>query len=77
MHARVLQPDISFEGLAYDQAKFASLMQIDRTAALREIDDQKNLFERFGDRTPAALLKQQGEVRKRVESAAEVWNPAV
>ena len=69
--------DMKWEGLAYDQAKFASLMQIDRTAALREIDDQKNLFERFGDRTPAALLKQQGEVRKRVENAAEVWNPAV
>ncbi|MGE3334974.1 MAG: phosphoenolpyruvate carboxykinase (GTP) [Rhodospirillaceae bacterium] len=68
--------DLRWEGLAFDQSKFKSLMQIDRTAALREIDDQKSLFDRFGPRTPAVLIKQQGEVRKRVESAAEVWNAA-
>ncbi len=68
--------DLKWEGLAFDQAKFKSLMQIDRTAALREIDDQKSLFDRFGPRTPAVLLKQQGEVRKRVENAAETWNAA-
>jgi phosphoenolpyruvate carboxykinase (GTP) len=68
--------DLKWEGLNFDQSKFKSLMQIDRTAALREIDDQKSLFDRFGPRTPAVLIKQQGEVRKRVESAAEVWNAA-
>jgi phosphoenolpyruvate carboxykinase (GTP) len=69
--------DIKWDGLAYDKATFQSLMQIDRTQALREIDDQKSLFDRFGSRTPATLIKQQDEVRKRVESAAEIWNPAV
>ncbi len=68
--------DLKWEGLAFDQSKFKSLMQIDRTAALREIDDQKSLFDRFGPRTPAVLIKQQSEVRKRVESAAEIWNAA-
>jgi phosphoenolpyruvate carboxykinase (GTP) len=68
--------DLKWEGLAFDQSKFKSLMQIDRTAALREIDDQKSLFERFGPRTPAVLIKQQGEVRKRVESASEIWHAA-
>jgi phosphoenolpyruvate carboxykinase (GTP) len=64
--------DIKWDGLAYDRAKFQSLMQIDRTQALREIDDQTSLFDRFGSRTPAALIRQQGEIRKRLES----WNPA-
>ncbi|MCA0201662.1 MAG: phosphoenolpyruvate carboxykinase (GTP) [Proteobacteria bacterium] len=68
--------DLKWEGLAFDQSKFKSLMQIDRTAALREIDDQKSLFDRFGPRTPAVLLTQQGEVRKRVEKAAEIWHAA-
>ena len=68
--------DIKWDGLNYDKAKFQTLMQIDRTQALREIDDQKSLFDRFGARTPAMLIKQQGEVRKRVAGAAEVWNPA-
>jgi phosphoenolpyruvate carboxykinase (GTP) len=68
--------DIKWDGLNFDKAKFQNLMQIDRTQALREIDDQKSLFDRFGARTPAMLIKQQGEVRKRVEGAAEVWNPA-
>ncbi len=68
--------DLKWDGLAFDKAKFQSLMQIDRTQALREIDDQKSLFERFGDRTPKLLVTQQGEVRKRVEGAAEVWSPA-
>ena len=66
--------DIRWDGLAYDKAKFQSLMRIERASALKEIDDQKNLFERFGARTPATLLDQQGEVRKRVENAAEVWS---
>jgi len=66
--------DLQWEGLSFEKSKFQSLMQIDRAAALREIDDQKNLFDKFGSRTPAALLKQQGEVRKRVEGAAEIWN---
>ncbi len=68
--------DLKWDGLAFDKSKFQSLMQIDRTAALREIDDQKSLFDRFGPRTPAVLIKQQGEVRKRVESANEVWHAA-
>ncbi|MGE4062991.1 MAG: phosphoenolpyruvate carboxykinase (GTP) [Rhodospirillaceae bacterium] len=68
--------DMKWDGLAFDKAKFQSLMQIDRSQALREIDDQKSLFERFGARTPAVLITQQSEVRRRVEGAAEVWAPA-
>jgi len=68
--------DLKWEGLSFDRPRFENLMQIDRAAALREIDDQKSLFDRFGARTPASLLQQQGEVRKRVENATEVWSPA-
>ena len=67
--------DLSWDGLAFDQAKFAQLMEVNRSSALREIDDQKDLFDRFDGRLPAMLLQQQAKARLRVESAYPSWHP--
>jgi phosphoenolpyruvate carboxykinase (GTP) len=67
--------DLIWEGLSFDKVKFDHLMEVNQTSALREIDDQKDFFARFGSRTPSALLHQQSKVRGRVESAVPVWHP--
>jgi len=67
--------DLKWDGLAFDQAKFGQLMEIDRSDALEELEDQKDYFAQFGKRTPTALLEQQLRVRKRVEGSTEVWKP--
>lgn len=68
--------DLNWTGLDFDKSTYTNLMEIDRASALREIDDQNNLFERFGDRVPSALLEQKKKVHKRAEEAEEVWTPA-
>ena len=67
--------DIVWDGLDYDKAKFADLMEVNQSSALREIDDQKDFFDRFGSRVPNGLLLQQSKVRTRVEGAAPTWHP--
>ena len=67
--------DMVWDGLTYDQSKFATLMEVNQTSALREIDDQKDFFARFGNRVPSDLLAQQSKARQRVERAAPVWHP--
>jgi phosphoenolpyruvate carboxykinase (GTP) len=68
--------DLNWTGLDFDKSTYTNLMEIDRASALREIDDQKTLFERFGDRVPPALLEQQKKAHQRAEKADEVWNPS-
>jgi phosphoenolpyruvate carboxykinase (GTP) len=67
--------DIKWDGMDFEKTKFQNLMEVNQSSALREIDDQKSFFDRFGTRTPDALLQQQSKVRKRVEGAAAVWQP--
>jgi GTP-dependent phosphoenolpyruvate carboxykinase len=61
--------------MTYDKAKFANLMEVNQTSALREIDDQKDFFARFGSRIPSGLLQQQIKVRERVQGAVPIWHP--
>ena len=68
--------DLIWDGLDFDESAYNNLMKIDRASALREIDDQNNLFERLGNRVPSALLEQKKQVHERVEKAAETWTPA-
>jgi phosphoenolpyruvate carboxykinase (GTP) len=68
--------DLTWDGMPYEPAKFDRLMEIERGAAMREIDDQQDLFSRFGARTPKSMLDQRAQVRARVESAQPVWHPS-
>ncbi|MBD25857.1 MAG: phosphoenolpyruvate carboxykinase (GTP) [Candidatus Marinimicrobia bacterium] len=67
--------DLNWSGLGFHAEEFSELMKVDRESALREIDDQKNLFDGFGSRVPLALLDQQKNVRDRVEKASGIWDP--
>jgi len=68
--------DLTWDGMAYEPAKFDRLMEIERGAAMREIDDQNDLFSRFGARTPQSMHDQRAQVRARVESGGAVWHPS-
>ncbi len=67
--------DLNWDGMDFDASTFDALMEIDQSSALREIDDQTTLFERFSGRVPPVLLQQQNQVRQRVEKAGAAWHP--
>jgi phosphoenolpyruvate carboxykinase (GTP) len=67
--------DLTWDGMPYDSTKFDRLMEIDKVSALRELDDQQDLFGKFGGRTPKAMLDQRSQSRSRVEGASPVWHP--
>lgn len=69
--------DLTWEGMPYESGKFDKLMEIEKVAALRELDDQTDLFSRYGTRMPKSMLDQREQIRARVESGGAVWNPSV
>ncbi|MHB1206398.1 MAG: phosphoenolpyruvate carboxykinase (GTP) [Rhodospirillaceae bacterium] len=68
--------DLNWNGLAYAKPKFQQLMDVDRTRALHEIDDQKEFLSKFGDRTPRAIHDEWAKARARVENSAAARAPA-
>lgn len=50
--------DINWNGLAYDQATFKTLMSIDTQNSIREFEDQANLFNEIGDSLPEEMENQ-------------------
>jgi phosphoenolpyruvate carboxykinase (GTP) len=69
--------DLTWDGMPFEATKFDKLMEIERVAALRELDDQSDLFSRYGTRMPKPMLDQREQVRARVNSGGDVWNPSV
>jgi phosphoenolpyruvate carboxykinase (GTP) len=65
--------DVTWEGLDFDSEIFYRLMQVDRTAASAEAEDQKELFERFGLHLPKELELQRELLVERLARAPEVW----
>jgi phosphoenolpyruvate carboxykinase (GTP) len=65
--------DINWEGLEYDVRTFHELMQVDRAAGQDEAEDQRTLFDRFGDRLPKEFERQRELLIERLEAAPEVW----
>ena len=65
--------DINWEGLGYDAGTFHELMKVDRAAGKDEAEDQRTLFDRFGDRLPRELERQRELLIGRLEAAPEVW----
>ena len=68
--------DLTWEGMPYESAKFDRLMEIERASAIRELDDQSDLFSRYGARTPKSMHDQRAQIRARVENANPVWHPS-
>ncbi|MEQ8195832.1 MAG: phosphoenolpyruvate carboxykinase (GTP), partial [Rhodospirillales bacterium] len=65
--------DINWTGLDYDPKSFFELMSIDREEGKSEVQDQKNLFEQFGDHLPDELEQQRLKQSERIENAPSVW----
>ena len=68
--------DLSWAGMSYDPTTFERLMEIDRSKALEEVEDQHGFFARFGGRVPEAILNQWSQVRERLTKSNPVWRPA-
>ncbi len=54
--------DINWQGLAYDKATFAKVMEVDKHNSAREFEDQATMFNKFGSALPPALEKQRQEL---------------
>ena len=65
--------DINWQGLDFDPKTFYELMSIDRSEGKTEIEDQKNLFDKFGSRLPKELEEQRQMQFERIEKAPSVW----
>lgn len=65
--------DLNWEGLDFDAEKFYRLMEVERAAGMREAEEQKELFERFGLHLPKELELQRELFIERLERAPEVW----
>lgn len=68
--------DIHWAGSNYAKTDFGALMRIESQAALREAEDQKKLFDQFGDRLPAELERQRQNQIARLADAPAIWNLA-
>lgn len=58
--------DIIWSGLEFDNEKFSSLIEIPKTEGLKEIDEVKEHFDRFGDFIPSELELQRTQLEERL-----------
>lgn len=65
--------DLNWNGLDYDESVFAELMSVNRDEARNEIEDQKNLFEKFSTQLPVAMEEQRQQALGRLAEAPEIW----
>lgn len=64
---------IDWQGMDFDAERFYKLMEVDRAAGKDEAEDQKSLFDSFGDRLPADMETQRQALLTRLKDAPEVW----
>ncbi|PPR15875.1 MAG: Phosphoenolpyruvate carboxykinase [GTP] [Alphaproteobacteria bacterium MarineAlpha9_Bin3] len=60
--------DIIWSGLEFDNEKFSSLIEIPKTEGLKEIDEVKEHFDRFGDFIPSELELQITQLEERLNN---------
>lgn len=65
--------DLNWQGLGFSETQYQALMEIDRDAALAETEDQKSLFETFGEHLPEQLERQRQDLKARLKQAPPVW----
>ena len=66
--------DINWQGLNFDKTTYDTLMEIDGDAASAEVEDQKELFDRFADsHFPMELEEERQKQIGRLESLSSVW----
>ena len=67
--------DLIWDGLDFGADAFPSVMAVDRREALDEAEDQKSLFDRFGDRLPGEMERQRQALIERLDKAPPEWRP--
>jgi phosphoenolpyruvate carboxykinase (GTP) len=66
--------DINWQGLDdFASDTFEQIMDVDREAGKKEVEDLKGYFETFEDRLPAEMEIQRQAFSERLDNAPEVW----
>ncbi len=60
--------DLNWAGLEYSEEEFNELMSINTDTGIAEIEDQKNQFDKFGDKLPAEMEAQRQRALERVKA---------
>lgn len=66
-------PNVNWKGLDFSVEKFSELMEIEQESGQYETEDQRELFDRFGDKLPAEMERQRLNLKDRLAKAPEVW----
>jgi phosphoenolpyruvate carboxykinase (GTP) len=64
---------LNWEGLNFPMEKYYAIMNIDREKARVEAEEQKEFFEKFGDRMPRELLLERELLLSRLNRSPETW----
>ena len=66
--------DINWSGLAnFNSVNFETIMDINREAGIKEVEELKDYFKIFEDRLPPEIESERLEFGKRLRQAPEVW----
>jgi len=65
--------DINWNGLVFDGALYNRIMTVEKEKALREVQTQADLFDKFGNRLPKEVGVMRDLMLLELESAPEVW----
>ncbi|MBB4284437.1 phosphoenolpyruvate carboxykinase (GTP) [Roseospira goensis] len=65
--------DINWNGLPFDKALYNRIMSVEKDKALREVQTQADLFDKFGDRVPKEITAMRDLMMAELEQAPEVW----
>ena len=66
--------DLEWDGIDFSKDQYRSISDVNRGEGLAEAEDQKSLFERFGDRLPEDMEEERQALISRLERAPEVWS---
>jgi phosphoenolpyruvate carboxykinase (GTP) len=67
--------DLTWEGLDFDEARFAELMTVDRAAGLDEAESQLDQFKPYGGKLPAEFVLERQLLEARLNRSPEHWRP--
>lgn len=68
--------DLNWQGLAFPEAKYNAIMNINRQEAVNEAEDQAELFDRFGKHLPPEMEAERENLLRRLAEVPEVWTIA-
>ncbi len=67
--------NLHWKGLEFSQECFQDLMEITQNGILKEAEELKEFYAKFGDRLPPEMERQRKKLAERGKSAPSVWRP--